>query len=128
MNLKNTDFFCHISELNRENQSLQYMETKSHYNSPPRYYQSVDGCDSWLDDSFRGSAIQFKMCPGNDMIAIRDDKRFCDVIAPLVEAAGQQRVRLNSKVGTIQPTEYRMFVERDLGSLYNCIYLQNCKC
>ncbi len=41
-----------------------------------RLYQTVDACDNWFSNSFRGSVVLYRECPGDQMVTIRGDRKF----------------------------------------------------
>ena len=66
-----------------------------------RYYQNLDGCDHWKEDSFYGSAHMYSECEGNDMIPFKTDKSFSHVLKPFLDIIPEDSIKLNSEVDTI---------------------------
>ena len=66
-----------------------------------RYYQNLDGCDHWKEDSFHGSAHIYEECEGNDMIPFKGNKSYSDVLKHFLDQIPRDKIKFDSRVETI---------------------------
>ena len=67
-----------------------------------RYHQSMDACDNWYEDSFEGTVHDYTDCEGNDMIALRGEHCYEDLLKRFLPEIPAGAISLDSKVEKIR--------------------------